>query len=140
MAGPRVFRVEYWHEHTPEKTTWAEVGIEPGLGALLHLDRRCVSIQVDAGALHRYAEFIYVWECPSFVYVGAEFREDWGDCYIESNRKLDGAVSRVSMSLQEWGRLRVVRGLRQPFIGVSIPNVYARQLGFRKECEPCRIQ
>lgn len=135
---PTVVQVEYYRPDLPSPSEWREVRIDgpDGLALLIGndstpgMDRRHISIQVG-GVLYRWAERFWIWECDEFIYIAAEGRDEWGGSYLDSMSKFDGSRSRVVLSRSEVKRLSALATDRPPFIGVSMPNVHARDLQFR---------
>ncbi len=139
MDGPKKIKVEYYRPDLASLTEWREVSID-GPEGLLRLvgdettpgmDRQHISIQVGE-LLYRWAERFWIWECEEFIYIAAEGREEWGGSYLDSIKKFDGRRSRAVLSRQEVVRLSSLATDRPPFIGVSVPNVHARDLGLKK--------
>lgn len=129
MDVPTKARVEYYRPALDPQSEWVEVRIdsEDGLGPLLELDRKCISIQLGPH-LYRYAESFGFSEDKDFLYVVAEGREKWGGSYFESICKITGETTRARIS----SRLATCMMGNRAFVGVSMSNAHARRLGFLK--------
>lgn len=134
MRAPETAAVEYWDASSPQTTRWVEVLIDgpKGLRPLFDLDRVSVSLRVGAH-LYRHAERVWVWMDADLLYVAGEMRADLGPSYLDSISKGDGTVARTEYLRAHLVEMAEMLCGEEPFVGKSIPNVYARALGFKKD-------